>query len=131
MPSGEPFILLDDARSEGAFDARRPDEVARVLREAEAARAMHGGTLAGYIAYEAGLALEPKLATLAAQRTGGDGPLVWFGLFDKATTIPAAEVPPWLASRAGEGHASIGPLEPQITPGAYVEAFEALQEAIR
>jgi para-aminobenzoate synthetase/4-amino-4-deoxychorismate lyase len=143
MPSGEPFILLDDARSEGAVDAhlfehpsdvfvaRRPDDVARVLQEAEAARRMHGGTLAGYLAYEAGLALEPKLMPLAAQRSGGDGPLVWFGLFDHATAIPAAEVPQWLAERAGEGRASIGPLEPQITPGAYAEAFDTLQEAIR
>jgi len=143
MPSGEPFILLDDARSEGAVDAhlferpsdlfvaRRPEDVARVLAEAEAARAMHGGTLAGYIAYEAGLALEPRLMPLAATRTGSEGPLVWFGLFDRATTIPAADVPQWLAARAGEGRASIGPLEPQISPGAYREAFEALQSAIR
>jgi para-aminobenzoate synthetase/4-amino-4-deoxychorismate lyase len=92
---------------------------------------MHGGTLAGYIAYEAGLALEPRLQPLAARRIGGDGPLVWFGLFDHAKAIPAAEVPQWLAERAGGGLASIGPLEPQITPGAYVEAFDALQEAIR
>ena len=50
MPSGEPFILLDDARREGAVDAhlfenpravfvaRTPDEVERVLAEADAAR---------------------------------------------------------------------------------------------
>ena len=81
MPSGEPFILLDDARREGAVDAhlfenpheifvaRRPQDVARVLAEADAARRMHGGTLAGYIAYEAGLALEPRLAPLAAARS--------------------------------------------------------------
>ena len=143
MPSGEPFILLDDARSEGAVDAhlfehpsdifvaRRPEEVVRVLQEAEAARTMHGGTLAGYIAYEAGLAMEPRLMPLAQRRTGGDGPLAWFGLFDRATAIPAAEVPDWLAARAADGPASIGPLEPQISPGAYVAAFDALQEAIR
>src|SRR5690606_32398728 len=108
---------------------------ARVLAEAEAARLMHGGTLAGYIAYEAGLALEPRLEPLAAARSGADGPLVWFGLFDHAATIPAAEVPQWLAGRAGEGPeatlASIGPLEPQISTGAYLDAFETLQEAIR
>ncbi len=81
MPSGEPFILLDDARSEGAVDAhlfehpteifvaRRPEEVARVLTEAEATRAMTGGHLAGYIAYEAGLALEERLMPLVAERT--------------------------------------------------------------
>nr|WP_166178325.1 aminodeoxychorismate synthase component I [Altererythrobacter segetis] len=141
--AGEPFILLDDARGEGAVDAhlfenprqlfvaRTPGEVERVLEDAEAARRASGGTLAGYIAYEAGLALEPKLLPLAAERTGADGPLVWFGLFDTATAIPASEVPQWLAQRSKGGRASIGPLDPQISTGAYFEAFEALQEAIR
>jgi para-aminobenzoate synthetase/4-amino-4-deoxychorismate lyase len=141
--AGEPFILLDDARSEGAVDAhlfenpravfvaRAPGEVERVLEEAEAARRASGGTLAGYLAYEAGLALEPKLLPLAAERSGADGPLVWFGLFDAATPIPASEVPQWLAQRSKGGRASIGPLDPQISTGAYLEAFEALQESIR
>ena len=40
-----------------------------------------GGELAGYIAYEAGLALEGKLAARAAAKSGGAGPLVWLGLF--------------------------------------------------
>jgi para-aminobenzoate synthetase/4-amino-4-deoxychorismate lyase len=143
MPSGEPFILLDDARSEGAVDAhlfehpteifvaRRPDEVARVLSEAEATRKMTGGTLAGYIAYEAGLALEERLMPLAAERTGANGPLVWLALFDEVKTIPAANVPDWLDQRASEGRASIGPLEPQVSTGAYLKAFDTLQEAIR
>jgi len=143
MAAGEPFILLDDARSEGAVDAhlfenpravfvaRTPDDVGRVLEAAEAARRESGGTLAGYIAYEAGLALEPRLLPLAPTRTGADGPLLWFGLFDRAETIPAAQVPQWLAKRAGAGPVSIGPLEPQISTGAYLEAFDALQEAIR
>jgi para-aminobenzoate synthetase/4-amino-4-deoxychorismate lyase len=141
--AGEPFILLDDARGEGAVDAhlfehprqvfvaRTPVEVARVLDEADAARRATGGTLAGYIAYEAGLALEPKLQPLAGERTGADGPLVWFGLFDAGKPIPAGEVPRWLAQRAKGETASIGPLDPQISTGAYLEAFEALQESIR
>jgi len=141
--AGQPFILLDDARSEGAADAhlfenprrvfvaRAPDQVERVLEEAEAARRNSGGTLAGYIAYEAGLALEAKLRPLAAERTGAEGPLIWFGLFDEAQAIPAPEVPQWLAQRARGGRASMGPLDPQISTGAYLEAFDALQEAIR
>ncbi|WP_305097816.1 aminodeoxychorismate synthase component I [Croceibacterium aestuarii] len=143
MPSGEPFILLDDARSEGAVDAhlfehpteifvaRRPEEVARVLTEAEATRAMTGGHLAGYIAYEAGLALEERLMPLVADRTGANGPLVWLALFDHVETIEAASVPDWLDRRSGEGLASIGPLEPQVSTGAYLGAFAKLQEAIR
>jgi para-aminobenzoate synthetase/4-amino-4-deoxychorismate lyase len=141
--AGEPFILLDDARGEGAVDAHlfenpralfvacRTEEVERVLVEADRARRESGGTLAGYLAYEAGLALEPRLQPLAAPRTGAEGPLVWFGLFDAPRPIPAAEVPQWLAGRARGGHASIGPLDPLTSTGAYMEAFETLQEAIR
>ena len=141
--AGRPFILLDDARGEGAVDAhlfenprqvfvaRTPGEVEPVLAEAEAARRESGGTLAGYLAYEAGLALEPRLRPLAAARTGADGPLVWFGLFDAPKPIPAAEVPQWLANRSRGGHASIGPLDPQVSTGAYLQVFDRLQEAIR
>jgi len=141
--AGEPFILLDDARSEGAVDAqlfekprqlfvaRTPPEVDRVLAEADAARREIGGTLAGYIAYEAGFALEAKLQPLAAARTGAEGPLVWFGLFDQPAIIPAAEVPQWLADRSQGGATSIGPLDPQVSTGAYLDAFDRLQEAIQ
>ncbi len=141
MPGRTPFVLLDDARAAGAADAhlfenpreifvaRRPDEVASVLTTADEAR-LTGGTLAGYIAYEAGLALEPKLASLADARTGAGGPLVWLGLFDDEQVVPATEVAGWLTER-GEGTASLGPLDPRISPGGYGEAFAALQEAIR
>jgi para-aminobenzoate synthetase/4-amino-4-deoxychorismate lyase len=141
MPGRTAFILLDDARECGAADAHlfenprkvfvahRPDEVASILAEADAARC-DGGTLAGYIAYEAGLALEPKLAALAPARTGAAGPLVWLGLFDAAQVVPAAKVPAWLAERAN-GHPALGPLEPQLSQGGYNEAFAGLQEAIR
>src|SRR5687768_9410576 len=138
-----PFVLLDDARAEGASDAqlfenpreifvaRRPEDVVPVLEAADAARRESGGTLAGYLASEAGPALEPRLAPLAAGRSGAGGALVWFGLFDAARTIPAAEVAQWLAARAGSGLASIGPLEPQRSTGGYLEAFASLKEAIR
>jgi para-aminobenzoate synthetase/4-amino-4-deoxychorismate lyase len=143
MAEPEPFVLLDDARAEGASDAqlferprelfvaRRPEDVVPVLEAAETARRERGGTLAGYLAYEAGLALEPRLEPLAAARTGADGPLLWFGLFDAPRLIPSAEVPAWLAERAGAGPASIGPLVPQLSIGGYLAAFDALQEAIR
>lgn len=138
-----PFVLLDDARAEGAsaaqlfehpravFVAHRPEDVSRVLDEAEAARLATGGTLAGYLAYEAGLALEPRLLPLAAARSGSAGPLLWFGLFDQVTTIPAADMPAWLEARGGSGPASIGPMDPSLTPGGYLAGFDSLQEAIR
>jgi len=142
MGERTPFVLLDDARAGSAADAhfyespveifvaRQPGEVEAVLAAADAARAERGGWLAGFLAYEAGLALEPRLRALAEARTGAAGPLVWLGLFETETVIPAADVPAWLAARA-EGDASLGPLDPQVSPGAYVEAFARLQEAIR
>ncbi|MCX7677411.1 MAG: chorismate-binding protein, partial [Alteraurantiacibacter sp.] len=143
QPCQYPFVLLDDARAEGASDAllfenpaqvfvaRQPQEVAAVLDEAEAAREATGGTLAGYLAYEAGLALEERLMPLAQVRSGAAGPLVWFGLSGAATRIPAGEVPAWLEERGGTGRASIGPMDPQLSPGAYLAGFARLQEAIR
>lgn len=137
-----PFVLLDDAREgEGAADAllyeapralfvaHRPEQVEAVLAEAEAARCSEGGSLAGYIAYEAGLALEPKLGPRAEVRAGAAGPLVWLGLFDTPRRIAAADVPSWLGDRS-DGPGTLGPLQPQLSPGGYGAAFAALTEAI-
>lgn len=135
------FVLLDDARESGAADAvlyetpievfaaYRPEDVADALDRAETARRAGRGTLAGYIAYEAGLALEPRLAQLAEQRSGAMGPLVWLGLFGQSRRIAASDVPAWLEER-GDTAASIGPLDPQLSVGGYAQAFETLREAI-
>ncbi|MCB2048614.1 MAG: aminodeoxychorismate synthase component I [Novosphingobium sp.] len=141
----EPFILLDDARDpdgdRGAADARlyrdpvervvarRPDEVEPAL-ERLSALSQQGLHLAGYLAYEAGLCLEPRLAGLAATRTGADGPLVWFGAFAGYETIAPADIPAWLETNAGASQGSIGPLDPQVSPGGYEAAFATIQEAI-
>ena len=136
-----PFILLDDARSQGASDARlyrapveivvarRAEEVAPAL-ERIAALSQQGCDLAGHLAYEAGYALEPRLVPLLKGRSGAHGPLVWFGAFDGYETIPAADMPARLKALAGGAHGMIGPLEPQLSPGGYAKAFAALQEAI-
>jgi para-aminobenzoate synthetase/4-amino-4-deoxychorismate lyase len=133
-----PFILLDDARSEGASDARlyrdplemvvarRPEDVALALERIGTGE----GEWAGYIAYEAGLALEPRLMPLAAPRTGAAGPLVWFARFAGHETIPAADVPGWLAAQSS-GPARLGPMDPQLSPGGYARSFAAMAEAIR
>ena len=141
MAERHPFVLLDDAREHGAADAllfenprqvfvaHRPDQVADVLCAADQAR-KSGGELAGFIAYEAGLALEDRLRPLAHARSGAAGPLVWLGLFDAPTRIAAADMPDWLATHA-QGPGSVGPLDPQLSPGGYEKAFATLQEAIR
>ena len=137
----EPFILLDDARTEGACDARlyrspvelivarRADEVAPALARIEQL-SRQGRDLAGTIAYEAGYALEDRLNPLIAGRSGAHGPLVWFGAFDGYETIAPAQVPQRLAELAQGPRGSLGPMEPLVSPGGYGEAFDLLQEAI-
>ena len=137
----EPFILLDDARPEGASAARlyrgakeivvarRAADVAPALERIDALR-REGFDLVGYLGYEAGLALEERLSPLADARTGAMGPLVWFGAFEGHEPIAAEDVPAWLSAHAQPGIAQLGPLEPQLSPGGYTANFTALQEAI-
>jgi para-aminobenzoate synthetase/4-amino-4-deoxychorismate lyase len=132
------FLLLDDARAAGAVPsrlyrdpqeivvARRPDEVVPAL-----ARIGTGARhWAGVIAYEAGLALEPRLAPLAARRSGAAGPLVWFARWGECTMMSVAEVDDWLDSRISEPGV-LGPLTPQISTGGYARAFAGVLDAIR
>lgn len=134
----QPFILLDDARSEAASDARlyeepleivvarRPEEVESALRRI----AQTPGDWAGYLAYEAGLVLEPRLAPLAQERTGSTGPLVWFARFGKVASMTGAEVERWLAGNV-TGAGRLGPMGAAISCGGYARAFDLVQEAIR
>lgn len=134
----EPFVLLDDAREDGA-DARlyrAPREVVTARRGEDVAPALdrlqaltrEGLHVAGYLAYEAGLALEPRLAG-RLHDTGA--PLLWFGAFDGFEAIARAEVPQWLAVHARPERPAIGPLEPQVDLGAYQRAFATIHGAIR
>ncbi|OYW16671.1 MAG: aminodeoxychorismate synthase, component I [Novosphingobium sp. 12-64-8] len=132
-----PFILLDDARSEGAAPARLYEDAAEIVvarrpEEVETALSRIGaepGWWAGSIAYEAGLALEPRLAARAASRTGAAGPLVWFARFDRMHEMLSGEVAGWLDGKI-EGSGRLGPLDPQVSLGGYAAAFAALREAI-
>ncbi|WP_421850687.1 aminodeoxychorismate synthase component I [Novosphingobium sp.] len=132
-----PFILLDDARIEGAGPARlytAPEEIvaARQPEEVAAALARIGsapGRWAGMIAYEAGLALEERLATRLPARTGAAGPLVWFARFAEMREMTEADVEAWLDA-SSEGRGRLGPLDPQISPGGYALGFDRLKSAI-
>lgn len=133
----QPFILFDDARLEGAADARiyrdpveivvahiEQDVLPALARiEALSAEGLH---LAGYLAYEAGQALEPRLAGLRK----AEGPLVWFGAFEGFETVPAADIPHWLAENATPAPVGIGPLDPLISTGDYTRAFDTIHRAI-
>jgi para-aminobenzoate synthetase / 4-amino-4-deoxychorismate lyase len=104
----------------------RPDEVAAGSGADRRWRGAGRVDMAGYIAYEAGLALEPRSwQALAASRTGRGRaagvvrPVRWL-----------RRLPPAMCRLAGrqraEAPARFGPLEPQLSPGGYARAFAAL-----
>ena len=132
-----PFILLDDARPAAGAHARlycAPDEIvaAYSVGEVEAAldrlTALHraGAYLAGFIAYEAGCAFEPRLRTLPPPADGS--PLLWFGAFAGFETIAGQSVP---ARLPDPGPARAGPIAPIISQHEYAAAFDSVKRYIR
>jgi para-aminobenzoate synthetase/4-amino-4-deoxychorismate lyase len=131
------FLLLDDARGQGAAPsrlyrqpqeivvARRPDQVLPALARIGATP----GQWAGLIAYEAGLALEPRLLPRAARHCGAVGPLVWFARFADCTLMTGEAVDDWLV-RESDGPGVLGPLGPQLSAGGYARAFAGVHQAI-
>ena len=117
-PPAEPYVLLDDARAGGAPARlyRNPAAVIAAHTVAEVGPALDrvragiaaGRHAAGYLAYEAGFAFEPRAGVVP------DGPLLWFGLFDSYEEI--ADVPAALPDPAG---AWVGTPQPCVTRDAY------------
>ena len=134
IDASAPFVLLDDARRAGAAPARLyraperivvargQDEVGAAL-EALRAAAAHGLHAAGFIAYEAGHALEPKLAAPSAPAL----PLIWFGLFADYERIASDAVEALLPDPAG-GWA--GAPEPSVGQADHAAALATVQAYI-
>ncbi|WP_029941945.1 aminodeoxychorismate synthase component I [Sphingomonas astaxanthinifaciens] len=126
-----PFLLFDDARPGGRarryadpvgeIRADRMEEVVPALERLQAA--VRGGKhAAGYLAYEAGYALDPALAGAARQ---GPGPLLWFGLFERFEEIAVEQVLPDPA-----GAFASAPV-PRISRSDYLAAVARVQEQLR
>ncbi|WP_298401560.1 aminodeoxychorismate synthase component I [Sphingobium sp.] len=135
----EVFCLFDDARAQGAAPARLyRDPVAIVAAHSMAqvqpaldqlAEAREAGLhVAGYMAYEAGLALEDRLAPIAHRRDAAGAPLLWFGLYAGVRLIAPQDLPAMLPDPAG---VAIGPLRPLVDEAAYRAAFNRVQDYIR
>ena len=123
------FVLFDDAREGGAAPRlyRRPVEVIVANELDEVVPALErvrvglraGKHAAGYLAYEAGHAFDPKL--IASTRKGG-GPLLCFGLFEEFETPGLEELLP-----PPDG-AFVGPIRPRISRQDYVRGAEQVRE---
>lgn len=135
----EIFCLFDDARARAAparlyrdpidliVASRMADVQPALDRIADAREA--GFHVAGYLSYEAGLALEDRLAPIAARRDpAGDRPLLWFGLFEGVRLIAPGALTDMLPDPAA---ARVGAPDPLIDAAAYQAAFAQVQDYIR
>lgn len=133
-----PFVLLDDAREAGAeparlyagpveiIETRDPEEVRSCLDRLRTAqrRGLHA---AGFLSYEAGHALEPKLAPLRISPPSEAPPLLWFGLFETFETIEASRIPERLLDPVS---AWAGPPKPLIERSDYKAAVARVKAHI-
>ena len=142
-PACSPFVLLDDARAEGAVAARLfTDPVETIAAPAAAdipalldaleTAARRGLHAAGYLAYEAGKGLASAWRGApggSGDEKGEDGaPLGWFGLFSRMDRIDADAVAAALPDPAS---AWIGGVAPRIAQADYQAAVEAALALIR
>lgn len=120
-----PFVLLDDARpGGGATLYRRPSRIIAVdtpsaVRPALAqirAATTQGLYAAGFLSYEAGTAFEPRHAGTPRPAPADAPPLLWFGLFDRATAVDGDMLAGLLGDPAG---ACAAPPRPRPTPADY------------
>jgi len=82
-----------------------------------------GHYVAGYLAYELGYLLEPKLAPLLADRL--DGPLIWMGVFDAPTSVDNSLFDTW-----AEDTFAVGDLSTPIIRDAYIAQVERIRDHI-
>jgi para-aminobenzoate synthetase/4-amino-4-deoxychorismate lyase len=128
-------VLLDDARAAGKarlyqnpveiIAAREVGDVLPALRRLREAgeRGLH---TAGFISYEAGYALEPKLHAVPGAPAADDPPLLWFGLFAGCEEI--ADLEPLLPDPSS---ARLSQPQPLIERSAYEEAVGRVKKHIR
>lgn len=137
FPPNGPFLLFDDARVDASrpgrlycepvavIEARTPDEVGPAMDRLGVARKA-GLHVAGYMSYEAGYALEPKLRALDPRGDEGAPPLLWFGLFEGFEEVDPRDAS-WLSGALAP---PVSVPEPVISEQDYAAGFAAVREAI-
>jgi len=136
LPSLAPGTLLFEDRLHGGtshlfknpkcvIEARHGGQVAGALDELGKAR-QDGAWLAGYISYEAGYALEPRLVPLAEspERNADALPLLRFYVFDEVRQLGPRQTDDFIhANGTAKGH-RLDALLSAISPEVYREKLE-------
>ncbi len=129
---GTPFVLLED-HLDPARAARLFDDPVRIIRcddpegvpaalDAMAAARAEGHYLAGFLAYELGYVLEPKLLPLLPTRRSQ--PLIWMSVFPGCREIAPAVDPPLAPYSPAY---SVSGLTLSIDRDAYLTAFDRVK----
>jgi len=131
-------ILLHDTLNPGATSllftapgamlvAHDADGVRAALARLEQAQ-RQGLWAAGYLAYEAGLVFEERLAALLPAHSAT--PLLWFGLYDAPQRLDAAAVAAYLADLVGTRSGRARDIVPSLSLAQYARAFERVKALI-
>lgn len=131
-----PFVIIDDARDPAAdcyiftnpekvVVANSPEEVPAAMEAIEAALA-EGHFVAGFLSYELGYVLEPKLLPLLPENM--ETPLIWMGIFKNRRVIISAEVAELLNHGTEKFH--LNDLRPDHERKDYIKAIGRILDAI-
>ncbi len=141
--TAKPFVLLDDSLTPAGakplggslvFDAPAEIVVAHEPSEIEAALAAinkglaRGLHAAGFLGYELGYWLEPKLAALIP--TDRRQPLLWMGLFPTPRRLTDAETRTWLDENGALEPSAFTDLRLSWTREHYAGAFAQVEDYI-
>lgn len=131
LTESAPFVILDRGDKallyrapRGEIVAHAPGEIAPALAALESALA-DGNHCAGYLSYEAGLMLEPRLTPRASSVPPGSPPLLWFGIFASHEELPSSA----LRSSSLEP-CQVGEAQPCISRQEYGARFTRVQQLI-
>jgi para-aminobenzoate synthetase / 4-amino-4-deoxychorismate lyase len=135
----ETFVLLDNSTGSGApsllfedpveiITTDQASDVIATIKKIEqgVARGLHA---AGYISYEAGYALEPKIAHLMPAHH--HMPLIWFGLYHAPKEMLHKDVETWLATHKKSGSYEFTDVTHAWDRADYMRRFAEVQENIR
>jgi para-aminobenzoate synthetase/4-amino-4-deoxychorismate lyase len=133
----EPIVLVDDPKSEpqsalcflrpsSIIAAERPGQIEGAFRALEEALS-RGKFIAGYLAYELGYFLEPRLALLPSGWCSI--PLLWFGVFENAELLRGDQIQSFVA-RNSSGRAYAGPLQHEWSEAEYATRFRRVHALI-
>ncbi len=135
----ETFVLLDNSTPTGPasllferpveiIEAHAAEDVVPAIEKIEAGVAQ-GFHAAGYLSYEAGYALEPKLAQL--MQTQHAMPLLWFGLYQAPRQLSHSDVASWLVTHKRSGSYEFTDVTHAWDRDAYLKRFADVLELIR